>query len=207
MRVTLHLDAQNPMLPSMAARPWPPKPARDIAAEVTGQLPTGSGRFPPRRAAPRSRRRVTAVVSPALNPAPRRAAGRSQAASTAPSALHRPRVAPSCWLGTALVATSPPLGTSPAPWPDVLVLGDSDEAGGTPRSTSAVSLPRVDRERTNFRTRYSVDCGPSCWAASLDGHAEACPQLHPGPAYAAAAITRSPSTQWISSQTAAGGIR
>jgi len=206
MRVTLHLGAQNPMLSSKAARPWPPKPARDSAAAVTGWLPTGSGRLPPACAAPRSRRRVTAAVSPAPGPAPPRAAGRSQAAGTVPSAL-RCSLVPSSALDTAPVASSPPLGTSPAPGPDALGLGDSDGAAGTRRSTSAVSLPRADRERTNFRTRYSVDCGPSCRAASLDGHAEGRPQLPPGPALHRRGPHAAEFHHAVDLQTAAGWIR
>jgi hypothetical protein len=207
MRVTLHLGAQNPMLLSMNPRSCPPKPARDIAATVTGSLPTGSGRFPPTCAAPCSRWRVTAAASPPPGPAPLPVACRSQAGGSATSARRCPLAAASSALDTAPGATSPPLGTSPAPWPGALVLGDSAEASGTPRSTFAASLPRADRERTNFRIRYSVDCGPSCRGASLDGHADGRPRLPLGPVLHRRGHHAADIDHALDLQTAAGWIR
>jgi hypothetical protein len=207
MRVTLHLGAQNPILLSMNPRSCPPKPARDIAATVTGSLPTGSGRFPPTCAAPRSRWRVTAAASPPPGPAPLPVACRSRAGGSATSARRCPLAVAFSALDTAPGATSPSLGTPPAPRPDALVLGDSDEAAGTRRSTSAVSLPRADRERTNFRTRYSVDCEPSCRGASLDGHPEVRPQPLPGLALHRRGAHAADLDHALDLHTAAGWIR
>ncbi len=171
MRVTLLRSAQNPEVSPAAAPTWPPKPARDIAPQVTGLLPR-LVRTSTAHAAPRSGQREKAAESPAPARARPRVARRTSPPGRPPPAAPRPIAGLSSGPGIGLVAPAPPSGTPQAPSLDVRAPVACVSPGDRLRCMHAASPPREDRGSTNSCTRYTADCGPSSGVASLDRHAE-----------------------------------